>query len=141
VGRHRSDPRGLARYLLLGVVAVVALTLVVVGVLALRGTLSSKKPTRVPTPTSTRNAAQQTPSTPVLMIKIVREPCMVFVKNARNNTVLQPDNSPVPQGATLQFSQVPLLVEISDPACVDVFVHGKPQPRSAQQPWIFSVQS
>jgi hypothetical protein len=123
------------------VVAVVALALVVVGVIALRGTLSSKKPTHSPTPASTRNAAQQTPSTPVLLIRIVREPCSVFVKNSSNNDVLQSDNSPVPQGATLRFSQAPLLVQISDPACVDVFVHGKSQPRGKAQPWIFAVPS
>ncbi|MGE5290130.1 MAG: hypothetical protein ACM3ML_23680 [Micromonosporaceae bacterium] len=140
MGRHRSDPRGLVRYLLLGVVAVVALALVIVGVLALRGALSSKKPDRPPT--STRNAAQQTPSTPaVLTIKVVQEPCMVFVKNSGNGNVLEPDNTSVPRGTTLKFTQTPLLVQISNPACVNVFVHGQHQPSAKAKPWIFSVQS
>jgi hypothetical protein len=125
--------------LLLGVVAVVAVTLVIVGVLALRGTLSTKKPTHAPAHTSTRNAAQQTPFTPVLTIKVISDPCRVFVKN--NGNVLQSDNSPVRQGTTLQFNETPLLVQISNPACVNVFVHGLQRVPDRGKPWIFSVQS
>lgn len=118
----------------------VALVLVIVGVLALRGALSSKKPDRPPA--STRNAAQQTPSSPaVLTIKVLREPCMVFVKNSSNGNVLQSDNSSVPLGTTLTFTQAPLLVQINTPACVDVFVHGMPQIHTQPGTWIFSVQS
>jgi hypothetical protein len=125
--------------LLLGVVAVVAVTLVIVGVLALRGALSSKKPTHAPPNTSTRNEAQQTPSTPVLTIKVISDPCRVFVKN--NGNILQSDNSPVRQGTTLQFNETPLLVQISNPACVNVFVHGLQRVPDRSKPWIFSVQS
>jgi hypothetical protein len=125
--------------LLVGVVAVVAVTLVIVGVLALRGALSSKKPAHVPPNTSTRNEAQQTPSSPALTIKILSDPCRVFVKN--NGNVLQSDNSPVRQGTTLQFNQTPLLVQISNPACVVVLVHGLQRVPDQSKPWIFSVPS
>jgi hypothetical protein len=125
--------------LLVGVLAVVAVTLVIVGVLALRAALSSKKPVHVPPNTSTRNEAQQTPATPVLMIKVISDPCRVFVKN--NGNVLQSDNSSVRQGTTLQFNQTPLLVQISNPACVVVLVHGLQQVPDQRKPWIFFIQS
>lgn len=140
MGRHRSDPRGLGRYLLLVAVAVVALALVVVGVLALRGTLTSKKPPHTPTPS--HSAAQRSAVTPVLLIKVVREPCYVFVKNATTGNVLQPDNTEAPRGVTLQFSQVPLLVQISEPTCADVYVHGLRKPAGpAGKSWIFTIQT
>ena len=145
MGRHRSDPGGLGRYLLLGVVGVAALALVVVGVLALRGALSSKKPphTSTPSPSSTSPAAsvQRRSPAPVLLVTIAREPCTVFVKNAATNVILKSGNTPPPPGAKLVFSQVPLQVQISDPHCANVFVHGHKQPPSAVSPWMFSVQS
>ncbi|MGZ4433893.1 MAG: hypothetical protein ACXVW7_09735 [Trebonia sp.] len=116
----------------------------VVGVLALRGALTSKKPphTSTPSPTSTSPAASvQRSSPPVLLVTIAREPCTVFVKNAATNVILQSDNTPPPPGAKLVFSQVPLQVQISDPRCANVYVHGHKQPPSAVSPWIFSVQS
>jgi hypothetical protein len=146
VGRHRSDPRGLGRYLLLGVVAVVVLVLVIVGVLALRGALSSKKPAHSPTPSSVGNAqshtVEQSSPVPALLIKIIREPCRVFVKNASNNNVLQSDNASPPRGARLRFVQIPLQVQISDANCVDVYVHGRrKRDGGAGGPWIFTVDS
>jgi hypothetical protein len=127
-------------------VAVVALALVVVGVLALRGALSSRKPTHNPTPTSASSATsrkvEQSSTVPALLIRIIHEPCRVFVKNAASNNVLQPDNTDAPLGATLQFVQIPLQVQISDPKCVDVFIHGREQARGRSgKPWIFTVES
>jgi hypothetical protein len=130
------------------VVGVAALALVVVGVLALRGALASKKPphTSNTTPASTSSstpAADQrsTTAAPVLLIKIIREPCTVFVRDSANGNILQSDNTVAPQGATLRFVQAPLQVQIGDPRCADVFVHGGRQRPPAAQPWIFSVQS
>jgi hypothetical protein len=147
VGRHRSDPRGLGRYLLLGVVGVAALALVVVGVFALRGALASKNPphTSTPTPASTSSATpaadQRSTSTPVLLIKIINEPCAVFVKNAASDKVLRSDDKVAPKGATLRFVQAPLQVQISDSRCADVFVHGHKQRPPATQQWILFVQA
>jgi len=145
VGRHRSDPRGLGRYLLLGVVAVVALALVVAGVIALRGALSSKRAQHTPSPSSLgvrSHTVPQSAHVAVLLIKIVHEPCRVFVKNADNNTILQTDNADMPLGAMLQFDQIPLQVQISDPNCAHVDVHGQRRvPGSAARPWIFTVES
>ncbi len=122
-----------------------ALALVVVGVLALRGALSSKKPphpTTTPTSSSTPAADQRsTPGAPVLLIRVIREPCMVFVKNAASGDILHSDNTVAPQGATLRYAQVPLQVQISDPLCADVFVHGQHLPPAPTAPWIFSVQT
>ncbi len=126
-----------------------ALTLVVVGVLALRGALASKNPshTSTPTPSATTSspaaAVQRTSPAPApaLLIRIVREPCTVFVKNAASNIILQSDNTPAPPGAKLVYQQVPLQVQISDPHCADVFVHGRKRPPAATAPWIFFVQS
>jgi hypothetical protein len=135
--------------LLLGVVGVAALALVVMGVLALRGALSSKQPshTSTPAPSATTSSpaasVQRTSSAPapVLLIRVIREPCKVFVKNAASNNILQSDNNAVPLGTKLVFVQVPLQIQISDPHCADVYVHGRRQLPAATAPWILSVQS
>jgi hypothetical protein len=129
------------------VVGVAALALVVMGVLALRGALSSKQPshTSTPAPSATTSSpaasVQRTTAAPVLLIRVIGEPCMVFVKNAASNNILQSDNNNVPLGARLVFGQVPLQVQISDPHCADVYVHGQRQPPAATAPWILSVES
>ncbi len=117
----------MGRYLLLGVVGVAALALVVMGVFALRGALSSKQPSHTPTPTPSAatsspaaSVQRSSPAAPVLLIRIIREPCMVFVKNAASNDILQSDNNVVPLGTKLVFAQVPLQIQISDPHCADV---------------------
>lgn len=144
MGRHRSDPRGLGRYLLLGVVAVVAITLVVVGVMSLRGALSSKKPPHTPTPTSQRgpqtHPAVETSSS-VLLIKIIHVPCHVFVKDPATGDILQSENADLRLGAMLRYVEAPLQVQINDPACVQVFVHGRSRPSPARRPWIFMLDS
>ena len=81
------------------------------------------------------------PPVPALLIRIVHEPCTVFVKNAASNVILQSGNTPAPPGAKLVYEQVPLQVQISDPHCADVFVHGRKQAPATTAPWIFSVQS
>jgi len=128
------------------VVAVVALALVIAGVIALRGALSSKRAQHTPAPSSAGGARSHTveQSSPVqaLLIKIVHEPCRVFVKNANNNNVLQSDNNNVPLGATLRYNQIPLQVQISDPNCADVYIHGQRRaPSPNERPWIFTVES
>jgi hypothetical protein len=129
------------------VVGVAALALVVMGVLALRGALSSKQPshTSTPAPSATTSSpaasVQRSSSAPVLLIRVVREPCMVFVKNAASNTILQSDSNIVPLGTKLVFAQVPLQIQISDPHCADVYVHGRRLPPAATAPWILSVQN
>ncbi|HUK68497.1 MAG TPA: hypothetical protein VLW50_07060 [Streptosporangiaceae bacterium] len=127
-------------------VGVAALALVVVGVIALRGALSSRKPphtsTTTPTSSATRAADQRSTTTaPLLLIKIIRAPCAVFVKDSGNGNILQSDNTALPRGATLRFGRAPLQVQINDPGCAAVFVHGNKQRPPAAQPWIFSVQS
>lgn len=112
----------------------------VVGVLALRGTLSSKKPPHSPTPS--RSAALRSPAAPVLLIKIVQAPCYVFVKNTVTDIVLQDNKAPLQRGTTLQYSVVPLAVKIMDPKCAKVYVHGHLRPAdTAHKAWIFIVQT
>jgi hypothetical protein len=129
------------------VVGVAALALVIMGMFALRGALSSKQPshTSTPAPSATTSSpaasVQRTSAAPVLVIRIVSEPCMVFVKNAASNNILQSDNSNVPLGTKLVFGQVPLQIQISDPRCADVYVHGQRQLPAVTAPWILSVQS
>ncbi len=128
-------------------VGVAALALVVMGVLALRGALSSKQPSHTSTPapsaatSSPAASVQRTSAAPVLLIRVVAEPCMIFVKNAADNIILQSDNNIVPLGTKLVFGQVPLQIQISDPHCADVYVHGQRQMPAATAPWILSVQS
>lgn len=134
----------MGRYLLFGVLAAVAITLVVVGVMSLRGALSSKKPPHTPTPTSQRgpqtHPAVQVPSNVALLIKIIHVPCHVFVKNAATGDILLSESTNLRLGV-LQYTEAPLQVKIDDPACVQVFIHGRSQPVPARRPWIFPVNS
>jgi hypothetical protein len=77
----------------------------------------------------------------VLLVTIAREPCAVFVSNAATNVIPQSANTPPRPGVRLVFSQAPLQVQISDPRCAKVYVHGRKQPPAAVSPWSLSVQT
>ncbi len=140
MGRHRSDPLGLARYGLVvgGVLALIVL--LVVGGFSLRNALVTKKS---PNTRSTQSGGAGE-SSPALLISVTGAQCTVSVKNPNTGAVLQSAGSPVPPGRELTFRQdeLPLQVEISSAACANVFEHGAELAKApAGTTWSFSVAS
>lgn len=121
------------------------LVLLIVGGLALKSALSTKGQAH-PSPSPTQAAATQ-PATgssgdpAALEIKVTGAACKVFVENQRSNDVLQDDSTPVQAGTDLRYrqDQLPVTVEISDPRCASVYVHGRQQPGNGAKPWSFTV--
>jgi hypothetical protein len=135
-------PRGMSRAARIAAPAVaavlVAATAIAVTVLG-RGGLPpgpSPQPHLTPVPNPPPN-----PLPPALAIDVVAAGCEIFVvKNVSDYVVLQADDKPVPMGATLLFNEVPLYVQISNPACAYVYVHGhRTHPGPAGSSWNFAV--
>lgn len=121
------------------------LVLLIVGGFALKSALSTKGQGHPsPTPTKAADTQPATGSTggrDALEIKVTGAACKVFVENQRSNNVLTGDSTPVQAGTDLQYrqDQLPVTVEISNPGCANVYVHGRHQQKSAAKPWSFSV--
>jgi hypothetical protein len=136
----------MTRYLAVAGAALLVLVLLIVGGFALKSALTTKSQTHTsPSPTrpsANRSAGGPSSSPAALQIKVTGSECKVFVQNQPDNTVLQGDSAPVSAGTDLQYgkAQLPVNVEISDPGCASVYVHGKPQAKSAARPWSFSVR-
>ncbi len=113
--------------------ALVAATTVVITVLGQGGLHARSRPSAP--------LLAPAPPPPALVINVVRAGCDIFVvKNVSDYIVLQARDKPVPTGATLPFNEVPLDVQISSPACADVYVHGRRQrDGSGGSPWTFAV--
>ena len=145
VGRHRGDPGGTSRYLAVAGAALLVLVLLIVGGLALKSALSTKNQAH-PSPSPTQ-AAATAPATgsvgdpAALQIKVTSPSCKVFVEQQRSNNVLQADSTPVQAGTDLQYGQdqLPVTVEISNPGCATVYLHGKQQPKTGSTPWSFTA--
>ena len=145
-GRHRTDPGGTGRWLAYAGAALLVLVLLIVGGLALKSALTTKGQGH-PSPTPTHAADSEPvngPSTgPALEIKVTGAACKVFVQSQRTNNVLQDDSTPVQAGTDLQYAQdqLPVTVQVSDPGCASVYVHGRQHPTGGAKPWSFSVGS
>ena len=131
----------MSRYLAVAGAAILVLVLLIVGGIALKSALSTKgQPHASPSPT--RAASSRTVSDPpALEIKVTGAQCKVFVENQHDNNVLQDDSTPVAAGTDLQYAQrqLPVTVEISDPGCARVYVHGNQQAGGTAKPWSFTV--
>lgn len=134
----------MTRYLALAGAGLLVLALLIVGGLALKSALTSKDQGR-PSPTPTHAAFSQpvsgSPAGSALEIKVTGPACKVFVENQRSNNVLQDDSTPVQPGTDLRYApgQLPVTVQISDPGCASVYVHGRQRPRADAKPWSFTV--
>ena len=145
-GRHRTDPGGTGRWLAYAGAALLVLVLLIVGGLALKSALTTKGQGH-PVPTPTHAADSQpfnaSPAGPALEIKVTGAQCKVFVESQRTNNVLQDDSTAVQAGTDLQYAQdqLPVTVQISDPRCASVYVHGTQRPAGDAKPWSFTVGS
>jgi hypothetical protein len=116
--------------------AAVAATAIAVTLLGQGGPRGGPSP-----PPQPRLTPAQISPPPALAIEVVAAGCQIFVvKNVSNYVVLQAGDKPVPMGATLLFNEVPLYVQISNPACASVYVHGHRRPAGpAGSSWNFAV--
>jgi hypothetical protein len=147
VGRHRSDPRGLARILIAAIAVVLALALFVVGGLALVNALTSSSSdpgstspagtqeqqdgadaseSASPAPQQTRSARTASVEALPLLIRVVGTPTQVFVRVSGSGEVLQ--TGTLNTGEVRQYEQAPLDVVAINGAAVEVTIYGKKQP-------------
>ncbi|GAA0969078.1 hypothetical protein GCM10009555_015520 [Acrocarpospora macrocephala] len=128
MGRHRSDPFGAARLVIVIMVAVGVLGLLVVGVLALVNptTEASSVPIRVtPSPTPTPEADTKTPT---LEIVCVAERCPVFVRVPGGDILTDQE---LTQGQRVRHFEPELDVVLDDAGTVQVEENGKARPPGA----------
>ncbi|MFC7717804.1 DUF4115 domain-containing protein [Nonomuraea recticatena] len=124
MGRHRSDPMGAARLVLIGLGAALLLALVFVGGRALVGTLSTETP--APTASATPSAAP-TERTATLRIACVAEICPVVLVRVPGGDVL--NDRDLTRGEEIVYYEPELDVAIGDTSTVEVTVNGTPRPK------------
>ncbi|MFI0354531.1 hypothetical protein [Actinomadura sp. 9N407] len=147
MGRHRSDPRGLARILIAVVAVVLALALLVVGGMALVNALTSSsndpgpagtaastdpggaepKASASATPSATRSAQTTGTSGVPLVIRVTGAPTQVYVRVTGTGDVLQ--QGVLRTGEGRQYDQAPLAVVANNGGSLDVVIYGKTQER------------
>jgi hypothetical protein len=138
VGRHRSDPRGLARILIAAIAVVLALALLVVGGMALVNALTSSSndpggagsaaPTSDPGGGEPRASAPTTGSSTVpLVIRVTGAPTQVYVRVTDTGDVLQ--QGVLTTGEARQYDQAPLAVVANNAGSLEVVIYGEAQAR------------
>ncbi|MEO3809350.1 RodZ domain-containing protein [Sphaerisporangium sp. B11E5] len=129
MGRHRTDPMGLARLLLAGVAVLVVVALIVLGVLALIGSLSSDPPAPKDAVSSAPSASvpsapPATGTAPTLFVECRADRCPLFVRVSGGDVVEDRDLS---RGQQAIYDQPRLDVVLGDAAGVYVEVNGEPR--------------
>ncbi|MFC0038390.1 hypothetical protein [Actinomadura rayongensis] len=139
MGRHRSDPRGLARIVIATVAVALALGLLVGGAIALvnavtGGSDQSGPPgaqSRAATPSSpSRSESAPSSSTP-LVIRAVRGSTLVTITDPGSNDVVF--RGTLMSGEGRRYDQAPLSVVAGDGGVVEVTIYGKVENRPAGQ--------
>ncbi|MDH2426647.1 hypothetical protein [Sphaerisporangium sp. TRM90804] len=142
MGRHRTDPMGLARLLIAGLAVLVVLVLIVVGVISLIGSLNSDGPSAessagAAAPTSAAPAPSEPPGpseprplptsaeSPTVFVECRADRCPLFVRVTGGDIVEDRDLS---RGQQAVFSQESLDVVLADASTVYVEVNGEPRP-------------
>ena len=149
MGRHRSDPRGLARIFIAAVAVLLALGLLVAGGIALVNALTSSsggpgpvgtagssdpgevEPTASETasPRTTRSArtSSSTASATPLLIRVTGAPTQVYVRVSGSGEVLT--QGVLNTGEARQYEQAPLDVVAANGASLEVYIYGRKQPQ------------
>ncbi|MFB9895994.1 hypothetical protein [Planobispora takensis] len=124
MGRHRSDPMGIAR-LALAVSGVLALlSMIVVGILSLAGALDADSAPASSTPTPMA-ASSSVPSgrAPTVLVECLQERCpTVFLKVAGGDVLL---NREMARGEQIQSFDEKVDVVLTDSSSVRVQVNGR----------------
>ncbi|TYK50401.1 hypothetical protein FXF68_07650 [Actinomadura decatromicini] len=138
MGRHRSDPRGLARILIAAVAVIAALALLVVGAVALvnavTGEPDPKGPSAAVSPSDAGAGSRSSDATASptvvlpLVIRVIGPATAVVVRIAdTSGRVLT--NGTLKTGETLQYREAPLQVVATNGGSLQVVIYGKLQPR------------
>ncbi|MQA93389.1 MAG: hypothetical protein GEV11_01685 [Streptosporangiales bacterium] len=124
MGRHRTDPRGLARIAIAVAGILAALALLGIGAYALSGALSSEGVgSTAETQTGSGNQPAASPDlTKTLYVRVIGERSDLFVKQTGGD-ILVDETLQRGQYFTTDYSQ--LEVKIGTPAAVEVFENGK----------------
>ncbi|WP_459800958.1 hypothetical protein [Herbidospora sp. RD11066] len=136
MGRHRSDPLGIARIVLIVLAVCALLSLIVVGVV---GLLSATDPIQAPDtpvpPAASAQAARTAPAT--LQIACQAESCPVFVRIPGGDVLL---NGQLSKGEQVAYFDGKLDVVLDDASLVKIWENGKPRPPVAPgEPASFTV--
>lgn len=126
MGRHRSDPLGVARLLLIGLAILALIALIVIGAIALAGSLSPAEggvPVRSPQSAAAPSPQGSAP-VPTVSIECLADPCpRVFVKDAATGDVLL--DRELSQGERARYFQDRLDLVLDDGGTLRVLVNGE----------------
>ncbi|MDP9863722.1 MULTISPECIES: hypothetical protein [Streptosporangium] len=129
MGRHRSDPMGIARLVLMGLAVLALVALIVVGVLSLVGTLGSgTEPAARPTPAASPSTPPSATAgqTPTVRVQCLREHCpKVFLRVAGGDVLIDREMAADEQA---QSFDAKVDVVLTDSASVRVEVNGAVRP-------------
>ncbi|WP_182881975.1 MULTISPECIES: hypothetical protein [unclassified Microbispora] len=143
MGRHRSDPLGIARLALVGLAVVLLLAVIVIGGRALFSTFGSGQsgdPAAVASssPAARPSAAASPPSVPTVRVVCQADRCPVFVRVPGGDVLVDRD---LARGEQASYFDPELDVVLDDASTVEVFTNGaarSPGPPGERQ--AFSVR-
>ncbi|MFB4302057.1 hypothetical protein [Actinomadura sp. NTSP31] len=154
MGRHRSDPIGLARIVIAAIAVVFALALLVVGGIALVNAVAGSPDKESPS-TAAPPSGQSTPSSPgaspsrktpaanvPLLIEVTGQPTKVVIRVPDTGTVVR--SGVLNTGDTLQFDEKTLDVVANNGGSLQVTIYGKvqpPQPAGQRATWYVRPKS
>ncbi|MEU7689251.1 MULTISPECIES: hypothetical protein [Microbispora] len=140
MGRHRSDPLGVARLALVGLAAVLLLAVIVVGARALLSTFGSEEPASDTASTSPARptAESSKPRVPTVRVVCKADLCPVFVRVPGGDVLIDRD---LARGEEASYFQPELDVVLDDASTVQVFENGTARsPGPAGERQAFSVK-
>ncbi|MFC4013991.1 hypothetical protein ACFOY2_42670 [Nonomuraea purpurea] len=141
MGRHRSDPMGLARLALAVLAAGAVVTLLVMGGRALFGSFGTQPPERAAADTATAASTDESAAAqvPTVRIECVAETCPIVTVRVPGGDVLQ--YREMSRGEEVSYFEPELDVVISDAGTVRVAENGKPrEPGKAGEREAFTVK-
>ncbi|MEU6713685.1 hypothetical protein ABZ897_19585 [Nonomuraea sp. NPDC046802] len=144
MGRHRSDPMGLARLALAVLAAGAVVTLLVMGGRALLGSFGTQPPERAAADTATAAATASTEESaaaqvPTVRIECVAETCPIVTVRVPGGDVLQ--YREMSRGEEVSYFEPELDVVLSDAGTVRVTENGKArEPGKAGEREAFTVK-
>ncbi|ETK34697.1 hypothetical protein [Microbispora sp. ATCC PTA-5024] len=128
MGRHRSDPLGIARLALAGLAVVLLLALLVIGARSLFSALGSDEAAPASGPPSTSIAGSPTPAAsrvPTVRIVCQADRCPVFVRVPGGDVLIDRDMT---RGEQASYFDPELAVVLDDAATVAVEENGTARP-------------
>ncbi|GGO12381.1 hypothetical protein GCM10010116_24840 [Microbispora rosea subsp. aerata] len=131
MGRHRSDPLGIARLALIGLAVVLLLAVVVIGAKALLSTFESGEPasgaSSAPSsqPSAEPSGKPSTPRVPTVRVVCEADRCPVFVRVPGGDVLIDRD---LARGEQASYFQPELDVVLDDASTVQVFENGTARP-------------